>query len=189
MHSTLSRLNAVTALATTVILALVVLIDFSSYTSHKPSGSVVINQLEVIRAKAAWHRDRNVQEFVQTSFNVDADLSPLFTWNTKQVFVSLAAEYESSNHIKNQVVIWDKIVRSKDDAHVVLNSLKNKYGFREVGRSFKNIENATFVLKYNVMPKVGMLHYGDEHTTGSIAIPKRQLLPNGDEPKLLRVYY
>jgi len=99
MHSTLSRLNAVSALATTIVLVLVILIDFTSFTSHSPSGSIVINQLQVVRGKAAWHMDRNIQDFVQVDFNVDADFSPLFDWNTKQVFVSLAAQYDSVKHV------------------------------------------------------------------------------------------
>ncbi|SJX62320.1 related to SPC3-signal peptidase subunit [Sporisorium reilianum f. sp. reilianum] len=189
MHSTLSRLNAVSALATTIVLVLVVLIDITRFGTHKPTGKVVINQLEVVRAKAAWHMDRNIQDFVEVSFNIDADFEPLFDWNTKQVFVSLAASYESPKHVKNEVVIWDRILRSKHDAHVALNTVKNKYGFREVGRSFKDIQNTTFTLKYNIMPKVGMLHYADEFTSHSIPIPPKQLLPNGEQPKIQRLYY
>ena len=99
MHTTLSRLNAVSALATTIILALVVLIDITRFTTHKPSGSVVINQLEVVRGKAAWHMDRNIQDFVEVNFNVDADFSPLFDWNTKQVFVTLTAQYDTPKYV------------------------------------------------------------------------------------------
>ncbi|SPO26048.1 related to SPC3 - signal peptidase subunit [Ustilago trichophora] len=177
MHSTLSRLNAVSALATTIILVLVVLIDVTRFTTHKPTGSVVVNQLQVVRAKAAWHMDRNIQDFVEVNFNVDADFSPLFDWNTKQVFVSLTATYDSPKHIKNEVVIWDRILRTKQDAHVSLNSARNKYGFREVGRQFKDIKNATFTLKYNVMPKVGMLQYGNEYVSHSIPIPPNSSCP------------
>ncbi|GAC71579.1 branched chain aminotransferase BCAT1 [Moesziomyces antarcticus T-34] len=189
MHSTLSRLNAVSALATTIVLVLVVLIDLASHSRHTPSGKLHINQLEVVRAKAAWHMDRNIQDFVQTSFTIDADFSPLFDWNTKQIFVSIAANYTSSKHSSNEVVIWDRILRSKNDAHIALNSATNKYGLREVGRSFAAIENATFTLKYNVMPKVGRLIYGNEYVSAQIPIPKRQLLPNGEQPKVQRLYY
>lgn len=99
MHSTLSRLNAVSALATTIILVLVVLIDVTRSNSHKPTGQVVINQLELVRGKAAWHMDRSIQDFVQVDFNIDADFAPLFGWNTKQVFVSLSASYDSAKHV------------------------------------------------------------------------------------------
>lgn len=112
MHSTFSRLNAVTALATTVILVLVVLIDFSSHNpkssaslpNASKSGQVTVNQLQVVRGKAAWHMDRNIQDFVQVSFDIDADFTGLFNWNTKQVFVSLAAQYDTKKHVSLQSV-------------------------------------------------------------------------------------
>lgn len=105
MHSSFSRLNAVTAFATTVILALVILVDFSSYNpkSSVPltnaTKQVTINQLQVVRGKAAWHMDRNVQDYVQVSFDLDADFTRLFNWNTKQVFVSLTAQYDTKKHV------------------------------------------------------------------------------------------
>jgi hypothetical protein len=34
------------------------------------------------------------------------------------------------------VVVWDRIVRDKSDAHVKLHEGMNKYGFREVSKSF-----------------------------------------------------
>lgn len=39
------------------------------------------------------------------------------------------------------------------------------------------------------MPKVGLLHYADEFTSQSIPIPAKQLLPNGEQPKVQRLYY
>ena len=56
-------------------------------------------------------------------------------------------------------------------------------------RRNRDINNATFTLKYNVMPKVGLLLYGDEFVSQSVPIPAAQLLPNGEQPKLKRLYY
>ncbi|KAJ1024513.1 hypothetical protein NDA13_004444 [Ustilago tritici] len=196
MHSTLSRLNAVSALSTTIVLTLVVFIDLFSFPSaspftprYQPSGNLTINQLDVVRGKAAWHMDRNIQDFIEVNFNIDADFSPLFDWNTKQVFVSLAAHYDSTKHIKNQVVIWDRILRSKQDANVAVKGGRNQYGLREVGRSFSNVKNVTFTLKYNIMPKVGLLHYGDEFVTDSITLPAKQTGSDGQQVKVQRLYY
>lgn len=36
-------------------------------------------------------------------FDMTADLTPLFNWNTKQLFVYLTAEYETQNNKVNQV--------------------------------------------------------------------------------------
>lgn len=37
----------------------------------------------------------------------------------------------------NHAVIWDRIIKRKEDAHVVLEYAINKYGFREMSKSFK----------------------------------------------------
>lgn len=64
------------------------------------------------------------------------DLSPLFNWNTKQLFVYLQAEYSDAQGVKNEVVIWDKIIRTKEDANLSLNG-RNKYVFRNLATTFK----------------------------------------------------
>ena len=51
-------------------------------------------------------------ERVDLMFHLQADLRPLFHWNVKQVFVYVIAEYVTDTHDINQVVIWDKIVRT-----------------------------------------------------------------------------
>jgi len=98
------------------------------------------------------------------NFNVSADLTPLFNWNTKQLFLYLEAEYENAQGVKNDVVIWDRIVRRKEDAHVNVAG-RNKYAFRELSATFKNVPSAHYSLKYNIMPYVGALTYGEAGRT------------------------
>lgn len=43
--------------------------------------------------------DRRLQDYAKVSFDIDADFTPLFNWNTKQVFLSLAADYDSRAHV------------------------------------------------------------------------------------------
>lgn len=52
-----------------------------------------------VSGRAQWHLDRRVQDYVKVVFDIDADFSKLFNWNTKQVFLSLAAEYDSKAHV------------------------------------------------------------------------------------------
>jgi hypothetical protein len=47
------------------------------------------------------------------SFNLDADLRSVFSWNTKQIFVYVQAEFPTDDFHVNQVSIWDQIVVSK----------------------------------------------------------------------------
>ncbi|CAL1705932.1 unnamed protein product [Somion occarium] len=91
-------------------------------------------------------------------------LTPLFNWNTKQLFLYVSAEYTNPQGIRNDVVIWDKIVRRKEDANITITS-RNKYTFRELSSTFRNIPPAHYSLKYNVMPYVGILTYGEAART------------------------
>lgn len=53
----------------------------------------------------------------------------------------------------------------------------------------RNITSATFTLKWNVMPKVGILAYGDEAQTGSIEVPKKLLTADGQKIKPEKMWY
>lgn len=64
------------------------------------------------------------------------DLTPLFNWNTKQLFLYVQAEYLDAKGVKNEVVIWDKIVRSKEQANLSIAG-RNKYVFRNLATTFK----------------------------------------------------
>lgn len=55
------------------------------------------------------------EEYAQIRFDLDADLSPLFNWNTKQLFVYVYATYSSSDNANTQTraseaIIWDSII-------------------------------------------------------------------------------
>ena len=46
--------------------------------------------------------DDRIQDFAKVTFDMDADFTPLFNWNTKQVFLSLVAEYSSLRHVRDK---------------------------------------------------------------------------------------
>ncbi|KAG7085766.1 hypothetical protein E1B28_003307 [Marasmius oreades] len=164
MHSIFSRINNVSALFSSCMMGLLVAISLSSFLlTAEPKGHLAISSVKVYPSKAPRY-PRRKQEMAFVNFNVTADLTPLFNWNTKQLFVSLEAEYENTQGVKNEIVIWDRIVRSKDDAFIRIVG-KNKYAFREISSTFKKIPSAHYALKYNVMPYVGLLTYGEAART------------------------
>lgn len=55
------------------------------------------------------------------------DFSKLFHWNTKLLFVYLVMEYETAKNSRNQLVVWDKIIRAKDFHRIDLNGVRPKY--------------------------------------------------------------
>lgn len=71
----------------------------------------------------------------------------LWNWNTKQVFLWLEVEWRDYAKGKgaeqgqgegrlNRAVVWDRIVRRREDARVVLNG-RNKYGVRVEGGKWR----------------------------------------------------
>lgn len=56
----------------------------------------------------------------------------------------------------NQVVLWDRIVRNKEDAVFNINNLKTKYALLDRGQGLRG-RPLTLTLTWNVMPKVGAL--------------------------------
>ena len=52
------------------------------------------------------------------TFNLDADLTSLFNWNTNLIFASIVVTYESGpkgQGMKNEITLWDKrMLRTAD---------------------------------------------------------------------------
>ncbi|KAL1741068.1 signal peptidase 22kDa subunit [Schizophyllum fasciatum] len=167
MHNIWTRLNNLAALLSSCLMGLAAVIALSSFlieaNTAPPKGTVAILGIRSAPARTPHFRVRN-QDVTFTKFNITADLTPLFHYNTKQVFVYLQAEYTNSQEVRNEVVIWDKIIHSKDEARLNLVD-KHKYAFRELSTSFANIEPASYTLKYNIMPYVGLLTYGEAART------------------------
>lgn len=170
MYSTFQRLNSISALATTVVLCLVGLISLTTFLipSTLQPGEVSITNLNLVLGRSP--SEIKPREFAYATFNIQSDLTPLFNWNTKQLFVYITADYSTSEHPQNSVVIWDRIVRRKQDANLSIRGAKNKYHFKEVTRTFANV-SATFALHYNVMPYTGVLTYGEAARSEEIPFP------------------
>lgn len=90
-------------------------------------------------------------------FDMTADLTKIFNWNVKQLFLYLTAEYETKDHQLNQVVIWDKIIRRGENAMLDYRSINTKYYFWDYGNGLKGNKNVTLTLSWNVIPNAGTL--------------------------------
>ena len=76
-------------------------------------------------------REKNDLGFL--TFDLNADLTPLFNWNVKQLFLYLTAEYETPKNKVNQVVLWDKIIQRGENAVLDYRSMNTKYYFWDDG--------------------------------------------------------
>jgi len=100
-------------------------------------------------------KEKNDLGFI--TFDLQADLNPLFNWNVKQLFLYLTAEYVTPNNAVNQVVLWDKIILRGDNARLDYRSMNTKYYFWDDGNGLKSNKNVTLTLSWNVIPNAGTL--------------------------------
>ena len=64
----------------------------------------VLIKIAVFRKNVAdYGASREYNDLGFITFDLKADLNPLFNWNVKQLFLYLTAEYETANNKLNQV--------------------------------------------------------------------------------------
>jgi len=68
---------------------------------------------------ADYSVEEGKSDVAMLNLNIQADMSPVFNWNVKQLFVYLVAEYSTMKNVVNQVVLWDKIIM-REDSQVIL---------------------------------------------------------------------
>ncbi|KAF7790727.1 hypothetical protein EIP86_001683 [Pleurotus ostreatoroseus] len=111
-------------------MAMLFAIALSSFLfTSDPKGGITVTSLQMCASPESPN---------SALLNILADLTSLFNWNTKQLFLYVQAEYTNAQGVYNEVVIWDKIIRSKEEANLAVSG-RNKYVFRNVGKSWKYV--------------------------------------------------
>ncbi|KAE8076979.1 hypothetical protein FH972_015593 [Carpinus fangiana] len=150
MHSFVYRANALLTLGVTV-LALMCAMASLSDNLNVPSPSAHVHVLNI-----NWfQRQRDGNDEVSLTLNISANLQSMFTWNTKQAFVFLSAEYETPKNSLNQVSLWDGIIPSQEHAKFWIHAT-NKYRFADQGSNLRGKE-FNLTLHWHVMPKTGRM--------------------------------
>lgn len=117
MHSSLNRLQTTfgffTSCAFTLaaIIALLSVLPFPAPISS-PTASLSIRDVQVVKGRPHYYSNKR-EEYANIRFDLDADLTSLFTWNTKQLFVYVTATYPSKGDGSpgvSEAVIWDLII-------------------------------------------------------------------------------
>eukprot|EP00261_Vitis_vinifera_P034038 XP_019075281.1 PREDICTED: signal peptidase complex subunit 3B isoform X2 [Vitis vinifera] len=135
MHSYGYRANGVLSLSLTILALLCTVASLSGGILNLPPPSAQVE--------------------VSLTLNISANLESLFTWNTKQIFVFLAAEYETPKNSLNQVSIWDGIIPSIEQAKFRINTI-NKYRLADQGNNLRGRE-FNLTLHWHVMPRTGKM--------------------------------
>ncbi|KAH9754049.1 Signal peptidase complex subunit 3B [Citrus sinensis] len=129
MHSFGYRANALLTFAVT-ILALMCAIASLSDNLNTPSPSA---QIEIL----------NINWFQKQPHGND------------ELFIFVAAEYETPKNALNQVSLWDAIIPAKEFAKFSIHT-SNKYRFIDQGHNLRSKE-FNLTLHWHVMPKTGKM--------------------------------
>ncbi|CAN4108708.1 unnamed protein product [Withania somnifera] len=150
MHSFGYRANALLTLAITILAFMCAFASFSdNFNSPIPTAEVQVLNINWFQKKP------DGDDEISLTLNMSADLQSLFTWNTKQVFVFLAAEYETPKNALNQISLWDGIIPTKEHAKFLIHTT-NKYRFVDQGSNLRG-KAFNLTLHWHVMPKTGKM--------------------------------
>ncbi|GFP93998.1 signal peptidase complex subunit 3a [Phtheirospermum japonicum] len=164
MHSFGYRVNALLAFAVTILALICGIASFTdNFNSPSPSAEVQVLNINRFRKKLTGDDE------VSLTLNISANLESLFTWNTKQVFVFLAAEYETPKNMLNQVSLWDSIIPSKERAKFQIQT-SNKYRFIDQGSNLRG-KDFNLTMHWHVMPKTGKM-FADKLVISGYRLPE-----------------
>ncbi|XP_076919409.1 signal peptidase complex subunit 3A-like [Bidens hawaiensis] len=164
MHSVSYRANALVTFSLT-ILAFICAIASLTDNFNSPSPTANVQILNVNR----FQKRPNGDDEVALTLDISADLQSLFTWNTKQVFVFLAAEYSTPKNSLNQVSLWDGIIPTRDNAKFTIKAY-NKYKFIDQGSNLRG-RDFNLTLHWHVMPKTGKM-FADKLVLPGFRLPE-----------------
>jgi len=157
MHSVLTRGNAILAYTLSVLACLTFVCFVSTvFLDYRTSSS--LNTVKVVVKNVPDYsasREKNDLGFL--TFDLQTDLSNLFNWNVKQLFLYLTAEYKSPNNELNQVVLWDKIILRGENAVLDFKNMNTKYYFWDDGNGLRGNNNVSLTLSWNIIPNAGLL--------------------------------
>ncbi|CAK3838675.1 related to SPC3-signal peptidase subunit [Lecanosticta acicola] len=113
MHSSLVRIQNVFGFFTSVAFTVAAVIAVSVVLSPQtPEASLELKNVKVAKGRPHYYSTKR-EEYAHVTFNLDTDLTSLFNWNTKQIFLYITASYPSkspSTIPPSEAVIWDAII-------------------------------------------------------------------------------
>lgn len=202
MHNSLARVQAAFGYFTTCAFALASIVAFLSIIPYptpttQPTASISVRNVQVVKGRPHYYSSKR-EEYAQIRFDLNADLSSLFTWNTKQVFVYITANYPSiAGGDQSESVIWDMIIPATASPYsfsnlkqtyfpdkkkrtrpntkavtkpgqIVLKNQKPKYQITDPSGKLSQIQNATLQVSWNVQPWVGALVWDKGYLGGRV---------------------
>ena len=162
-HTIWYRANALFTFSATSLAIIAILASYTdNFHVSNPSITLAVKQIERFRRVGT-------NDEINLVFSLHADLRECFSWNTKLLFVSLDAAYETERNERNVISLWDQIVTEKESGVLKFEQLRNKYRFVDQGLHLRGA-NVNFTVRWEVMPVAGKLH-GNERLSAHMKLP------------------
>ncbi|OMJ17494.1 Microsomal signal peptidase subunit 3 [Smittium culicis] len=170
MNKFTTRISSIFSFSSSAFMVMILLMAFLT-RNYQDVPNVKLDVQEVTVSNKGnydyYDSTSRTAEFARIKFNLSADMSHLFNWNTKQLFCYLLAEYENSEgktETDNKVIIWDRIIVSPKRAKLSMKKHFNKYSFRDYKPSFKGAKKAKLTFVIERVPVVGFFINKSEHS-------------------------
>uniref|UniRef100_A0AC34R7H7 Signal peptidase complex subunit 3 n=1 Tax=Panagrolaimus sp. JU765 TaxID=591449 RepID=A0AC34R7H7_9BILA len=157
MHTIWSRANAIFAFTLTAMSAVTFAVFLSTIYSNRIAPVTISAANPRVRVMPDYISESGKSDHAMVSLNIQADVSSIFNWNVKQLFMYLVAEYKTPKNEVNQVVLWDKIVLRANRAVIIEEKIAPKYYFIDDGEHLLGHQNVTLIMKWNIIPNAGYL--------------------------------
>ncbi|KMZ59028.1 Signal peptidase complex subunit 3B [Zostera marina] len=145
------RLGTLVNLTSILFILLFVTVSFPDAIIRSPSVDVHAEVSKLNR----FRKRLNGNDEVSLNLNISVDLSSVFNWKTKQLFVFVTAEYKTLQNSFNQVILWDRTIHDRDSAKFEIYA-KNKYLLIDQGCHLLGKE-IQLVVNWYVMHKTGWM--------------------------------
>ncbi|XP_017967230.1 signal peptidase complex subunit 3 [Drosophila navojoa] len=157
MHTVLTRGNATVAYTLSVLAGLTFCCFISTVFLDYRTDANIKTVRVLVKNVPDYGASRQKHDLGYVTFDLETNLTNIFNWNVKQLFLYLTAEYETATNQLNQVVLWDKIILRGDNAVLDFKNMNTKYYFWDDGNGLKDNKNVTLSLSWNIIPNAGLL--------------------------------
>lgn len=128
----LARLNALTTVGLYAMAVVALSAFLSTHFLEKQTDVKLTVNKAIVKNIAEFRYDKTKNDAAFITFDLEIDTEQLWNWNMKQLYLWVQVDYQTQNNDKNEVTIWDSIVKRK---HIVkkknrilsYTGLKNKY--------------------------------------------------------------
>lgn len=173
MHSLWSRANAIFFYGVTVLLILAFASSFTTlwFTPVYDVKVLRFNDLKTIRSMFEQQSRGASTDRALFTFDLEADLRGVWNWNVKQLFCYITADFVTPSNVRNELVVWDKVVTAPAGAVFSMLDHQIKYPLIDQHRELRGAA-LSLTLHWDVMPITGIIYAGSggKH---SIILPER----------------